>query len=103
MHSKMEEEALQAHMSYGGGPEAEAAFWAYEYNYHSSVATIIHRRAKIHCHIPGMDKTNVKDLTTEENRTIAELEHKDGMRICVRKAMSMYMERREMIWQRYII
>lgn len=23
-----------------------------------------------------MDKTNVKDLTTEENRTIAELEHK---------------------------
>lgn len=76
MHSKMEEEALQAHMSYGGGPEAEAAFWAYEYNYHSSVATIIHRRAKIHCHIPGMDKTNVKDLTTEENRTIAELEHK---------------------------
>ena len=72
LHSQLEEEALRAHMKWGA---SEDSFWEYEYNYNSSIATALHRRARIACGIPGADKAE-EDLTPQENAGIARLEHR---------------------------
>ncbi len=69
--SELEEEALQRHLKWG----KEEEFWAYEYNYRSSVASAIHLRARIKCGIPGADKTT-EALTQQERDTIEVLEHR---------------------------
>ena len=53
----------------------EQAFWNFEYNYRSSVASAIHMKARIDCGIPGAAK-KTEELTVEERDIIEELEHK---------------------------
>ena len=53
----------------------EQAFWNFEYNYRSSVASAIHMKARIDCGIPGAAK-KTEELTTEERDIIEVLEHK---------------------------
>ena len=70
--SVLEQDALERHKGHGSG---EDAFWNYEYNYRSSVASAIHLKARIKCGIPGADKPE-KALTKEERETIESLEHR---------------------------
>ena len=70
--SAVELEALSRHLS-GGYPED--AFWNYEYNYRSSIATTIHYYARIACGIPGAGKLD-SELTDEERDILEILEHK---------------------------
>lgn len=69
--SELEEDALQRHLKWG----KEEEFWAYEYNYRSSVASAIHMKARIKCGIPGADKST-DELSTEERDILEVLEHK---------------------------
>ncbi len=69
--SELEKEALARHLKWG----KEEDFWRYEYNYQSSVASAIHMKARIHCHIPGAEKDET-ELTEEERRGIERLEHR---------------------------
>lgn len=71
MDSELEEDALERHLKWG----KEEEFWAYEYNYRSSVATAIHMRARIKCGIPGADKRE-EELTPQEKNALEELEHR---------------------------
>ena len=70
MNSRLEREALQGHLAWGD----EDSFWNYEYNYRSSMAAAIHRKAREACGIPGADKPEEK-LTPEEREGIGSLEH----------------------------
>lgn len=69
--SELENDALARHLKYG----KEEAFWRFEYNYLSSVASAIHMKARIACGIPGADKAE-DELTPEETIAIAKLEHR---------------------------
>ncbi len=71
MDSELEEVALARHMKWG----SEDEFWAYEYNYRSSAASAIHRKARIACGIAGADKPEA-ELTEEERLAIETLEHR---------------------------
>ena len=71
MNSELEAEALRLHMKWG----EEEAFWQYEYNYNSSVASAIHMKARVKCGIPGADKKK-EELTETERVTIENLEHR---------------------------
>ncbi len=51
MQSKLEHLALSRHMKWGG----ERSFWAFEYNYNSSIASALHHDAKIRLGLPGAD------------------------------------------------
>ena len=70
MNSELERDALSRHLKWGD----EDSFWKYEYNYRSSVASAIHRKARIACKIPGADKSEV-DLTQQESNVLETLEH----------------------------
>lgn len=68
--SDVEQTALARHLKWG----EEEAFWKYEYNYQSSVASAIHHKMKILCGIPGADKT--PDEREEKDRiALRVLEH----------------------------
>ena len=71
MHSALEQEALQGHLAWG----EEESFWNYEYNYRSSMACAIHRKARAACGIPGTGKTE-EELTEEEREILGKLEHR---------------------------
>ena len=71
MNSRLEREALQGHLAWGD----EDSFWNYEYNYRSSMAAAIHRKAREACGIRGADKPE-DQLTEEERETIEFLEHR---------------------------
>ncbi len=71
INSELEREALERHLKWG----KEEEFWAFEYNYRSSVASAIHMRARIKCGIAGADKPT-EALTDEERRSIEILEHR---------------------------
>ncbi len=71
LDSDVEEEALKRHLKWG----EESAFWQYNYNYKSSVASAIHRKMKILCGIPGIEK-EPKDRTHEELWSQRILEHR---------------------------
>ncbi len=71
INSDLESEALERHLKWG----KEEDFWRYEYNYQSSVASAIHMRARIHCHIQGAEKAD-DDMTDEERIAIEKLEHR---------------------------
>ena len=73
INSTLEAEALKTHMKYSNSIEDD--FWSFEYNYRSSIASAIHKRARILCNIPGADKKE-SDLTSEECETIEKLEHR---------------------------
>lgn len=70
LNSEVEKAALRRHMSWGD----ERAFWQYDYNYKSSVASAIHRKMKILCGIPGIEKPK-EERTEEELWGIRILEH----------------------------
>lgn len=69
--SELEEEALKRHLKHG----SEEEFWNYEYNYRSSMAAAIHKKARANCGIPGAEKKEA-DLTEEERNIIGSLEHR---------------------------
>lgn len=71
LNSEIENQALLRHKKWGN----EDDFWLYNYNYKSSVASVIHRRMKVLCEIPGIDK-NPDERTGEELWAIRTLEHK---------------------------
>ncbi|MDO4552542.1 MAG: hypothetical protein Q4C22_03295 [Bacillota bacterium] len=70
--SALEEDALARHLKYS---DDEEDFWAYEYNYRSSLAAAIHRKIRLACGIPGADKSN-EELTEQEREIIESLEHR---------------------------
>ena len=71
INSRLEQEALKGHLAWG----KEEEFWNYEYNYRSSMASAIHRKAREKCRIAGADKTE-KELTEAERTIIESLEHR---------------------------
>lgn len=68
--SDLEAEALKCHLKWGD----EESFWAYEYNYRSSVASAIHKKIRSQCGIPGASK-ETEEQTPEENARLAQIEH----------------------------
>ena len=71
LNPELEQSALRRHLKYG----EEEDFWRYEYNYHSSIASAIHLKARIDIGAPGAGKQE-QELTEEEKQTIALLEHR---------------------------
>ena len=70
LDSDVEEEALKRHLKWSN----ESEFWQYNYNYKSSIASAIHRKMKILCGMPGIEK-DPKDRTEEELWPLRILEH----------------------------
>lgn len=70
LDSDVEEEALKRHMKWGN----ESEFWQYNYNYKSSIASAIHRKMKILCGMPGIEK-DPKDRAEDELWNLRILEH----------------------------
>ena len=68
--SEVEDLALARHLMWGD----ERDFWQYDYNYKSSMASVIHRKMKILCGIPGIEK-KPEERTREELVAIRILEH----------------------------
>lgn len=71
INSALEADALKRHLLWG----KEEDFWAYEYNYRSSVASAIHLKARIACGIDGADKSE-GELTETEIKNIESIEHR---------------------------
>ena len=71
INSELENRALQRHMKWGD----EEAFWAFEYNYRSSMASIIHKKMREHCRIPGEKKAQ-EERTPAEHEAYRMLEHR---------------------------
>ena len=59
--SDVEAEALSRHMKWG----KESDFWRYDYNYRSSIASAIHKRMKVLCGMPGIEKEPTERLEKE--------------------------------------
>lgn len=75
INSELELKALERHKKWGD----EESFWAYEYNYNSSAAPIIHYKARDKCGIAGTDKLNnqgIAALNPDEIRRLRCLEHR---------------------------
>ena len=71
LNSELEQEALNRHLCWG----KEDDFWKYEYNYRSSMASALHKRMKIFCGVPGIEK-KPSDRTEQEKRVLRLLEHR---------------------------
>ena len=71
LHSDLEDAAKKRHMKWGN----EETFWQFSYNYCSSVASAIHRKAKEECGIPGITLEPKKRNETEL-WNIRRLEHR---------------------------
>lgn len=69
--SDLEADALSRHKKWGN----EEDFWKYEYNHRSSIASALHRRMKIACSIPGINKNPI-DRTDEERLNLRMMEHR---------------------------
>lgn len=70
-NSELEQEALKRHLKWG----KEEDFWKYEYNYRSSMASALHRRMKIYCNVPGIEKAP-NERNEKELWNIRYLEHR---------------------------
>lgn len=70
-NSDLAEDALVRHRGYGAN---EDSFWQYDYNYKSSIASVIHKKMKILCGVPGIEKDKTQ-RTEEELWGIRRLEH----------------------------
>ncbi len=73
LHSALEQEALALHKRYNGGDAY--GFYEFEYNYQSSLASVIHYAARCHCGISGADKP-AAELTPAQRDVIELIEHK---------------------------
>ena len=71
INSELETEALKRHLRWGN----EEEFWKYEYNYRSSVASAIHKKMKLFCKMPGIEK-EPGERTDEELWALRRLEHR---------------------------
>jgi len=69
--SELYREALQRHLKWG----AEQDFWAYEFNFRSSVAAAIHLKMREECGMPWCGKAE-DALTLEERDALERLEHR---------------------------
>ena len=69
--SDLEKEALSRHLKWG----IEEDFWKYEYNYSSSIASALHKRMKIFCNVPGINKPP-SERTQNEKLNLRILEHR---------------------------
>ena len=69
----LESEALELHKRYNNGDPY--GFYEYEYNYKSSMASVIHFEARKNRQIAGAGKSDA-DLTESERETIESLEHR---------------------------
>lgn len=69
--SELEMIALKRHLRWG----QEEEFWKYEYNYRSSIASAIHKKMKIECKMPGIEKP-VEERSEVEKRGLRNLEHR---------------------------
>lgn len=69
--SQLHQIALQRHLRWGD----EKEFWAYEFNFHSSIATAIHLKMRRVCGMPWAGKTQA-ELTDEERDALERLEHR---------------------------
>ena len=69
--SRLEREALERHMKWG----EEKDFWKYEYNYRSSIASVLHHHIKRKCHMPGIDKAP-GERSEQEREILRVLEHR---------------------------
>ncbi len=69
--NEITKEALERHKKWG----TEESFWTFEYNSKSSIASAIHRRAKIDCKIAGINKSP-EERTPEEKYNLRRLEHR---------------------------
>lgn len=69
----LESEALELHKRYNNGNPY--GFYEYEYNYKSSMASVIHFEARKNRQIAGAGKSDA-DLTESERETIESLEHR---------------------------
>ncbi len=69
--SDLETEALFRHLKWG----KEEDFWKYEYNHRSSIASALHRRMKVICKIPGVEK-DPKERTETERLNLRMMEHR---------------------------
>lgn len=67
--SELELAGLERHLVWG---PYEDSFWEVEYNYRSSIAAAIHKKAKILCQIKNVDRVN--QLYKEEKRKYDEIE-----------------------------
>lgn len=80
LKSDLEAVALERHMKWVDKTSKEKriagenAFWQYDYNYTSSVASAIHYRAKQLCRIPGIDK-KPESRSQDELWALRRLEH----------------------------
>ena len=63
--------ALERHLKWGN----ERDFWAYEFNFHSSIAAAIHLKMRKECNMPWADKTE-QELTIAERDQLENLEHR---------------------------
>lgn len=70
LNSEVERKALERHLMWG----SEESFWAYEYNYRSSVASAIHLKMKHLCKIPYTDVEPEK-RPFEHRDALRKLEH----------------------------
>ena len=71
LHSQLEAEALTRHLKWGD----EDVFWRYEFNYRSSIASVIHHRLKLRLGVPGADKPPA-ERTEEEKQLLRVIEHR---------------------------
>ena len=71
VESQLYQVALQRHLKWGD----ERDFWAYEFNFHSSVAAAIHLKMRKLCGMPGSGKKDT-ELTEEERDLLEKLEHR---------------------------
>lgn len=69
--SELEMAALTRHLRWG----KEEEFWKYEYNYRASIASAIHKKMKVLCKIPGIEK-DPKERSDSELWTLRKLEHR---------------------------
>lgn len=71
LDSQLEQAALKRHCRWG----EEEAFWRFDFNYRSSVASAIHSAAKLACGIPGAEKPP-EQRTAEEKERLRLIEHR---------------------------
>lgn len=71
MNSDVEQLALQRHLKWGD----ENDFWNFEYNYRSSIASVIHKKMRVYCNIAGANKP-AEERTEKEKYNMRILEHK---------------------------
>lgn len=64
--------ALSRHRDDYGGNAAD--FWKYGYNYKSSIASVIHKKMKKDCGMPGIEK-EISERSDEEKWALRNLEH----------------------------